>query len=368
MDLRNFGTEISGNRRINAEFSSEARAAIVGARLAGKSREEVADAFHTKRPETISNIYSKAQRRKTTKSAARKGAPRKLSQRAEHRLIILARRSPRATYTQLKSELRTNVSTDTIKRALRRHGLKKWRAEKRIELTEDDAKERLAFCRQYNTPAKLRRLLATLFSDEATVQNDPDNPGDWVIRYSKERYRQDLVNQRNHGKPQISIMVWGMIWQRGGEGGKSSLVFCRGDPDAPRGGVSAQSYKSVLEEGLLPFYEPGDPFMQDNARIHKTGGVPEWLEEHGIWTIDWPAHSPDLNPIEHVWKLLKDKIREIEPGFQDPKKNLADIAYAEELLQLAWAEVDEQAIANLINSLEHRIYAVIRARGWYTHY
>jgi hypothetical protein len=74
-------------------------------------------------------------------------------------------------------------------------------------------------------------------------------------------------------------MVWGMVWQHDGEGGASKLVFCQGDPEAPRGGVSSRSYCDVLDEVLCPF-------IQDNARVHVMGCTPEWLEEHGIWTID----------------------------------------------------------------------------------
>jgi transposase len=71
--------------------------------------------------------------------------------------------------------------------------------------------------------------------------------------------------------------------------------------------VSSRSYFDVLDEGLLPYYEPGDIFVQGNARVHVMGCTPEWLEEHGIWTIDWPPHSLDLNPTEHVWHALKKK-------------------------------------------------------------
>lgn len=90
--------------------------------------------------------------------------------------------------------------------------------------------------------------------------------------------------------------------------------------------------------------------------------------DHGVWTLDWPAHSPDLNPIEHVWKALKAKIREIEPHFQDLKDNIADQAWTREIIAAAWSEMSEQFIANLIRSVGRRVKAYMRARGWYTKY
>lgn len=210
--------------------------------------------------------------------------------------------------------------------------------------------------------------MAALFSDECTIQNSPSNPRQWVFRYAFERFRQDFVNPASHGKPPISIMVWGMVWQRDGEGGMSKLVFCRGDPDSPRGGITSRSYCNVLEEGLLPYYESGDMFMQDNARVHVQGCTPAWLEKHGIWTIDWPPHSPDLNPIEHVWNALKRKICEIEPLFHELKNNISHRAWAEEIIERAWAEINLNLVHRLLESIPRRLAAVKKAKGWYTHY
>lgn len=77
------------------------------------------------------------------------------------------------------------------------------------------------------------------------------------------------------------------------------------DLEAPRNGYSSKSYTDALENGLIGFYTPDSIFQQDNARIHTSDHTKLWFEMHGIHMIEWPPHSPDLNPIEVVWSLLK---------------------------------------------------------------
>jgi hypothetical protein len=163
-------------------------------------------------------------------------------------------------------------------------------------------------------------------------------------------------------------MVWAMVWQQGGKGGALKLVFCKRGPDSPRGGVTSRSYCDVLDEGSRPLYKTGDLFVQDNALVHIKGCTPKWLEEHGIWTINWPPYSPDLNSIEHVWLALKRKIREIKPDFHKLKDNIPYKAWAKEIIQRKGSELDPEHIYRLIESMPRRLATVKKARWLYTYY
>jgi transposase len=61
--------------------------------------------------------------------------------------------------------------------------------------------------------------------------------------------------------------------------------------------------------------------MQDNALIHKAHMVQAWFRNIAIKLVDWPPNSPDLNPIENLWKMLKAKIIKLYPELVTIKDN-----------------------------------------------
>lgn len=93
------------------------------------------------------------------------------------------------------------------------------------------------------------------------------------------------------------------------------------------------------------------------------GKTKDWLERHGIWVQDHPAHSPDLNPIEHVWKKMKKILRRDYPGLYLLKKNEANIAKVEGALKDAWNKVPQDLINRLIQSMPRRLATVRKAKG-----
>ncbi|KAI3356998.1 hypothetical protein L3Q82_003634 [Scortum barcoo] len=84
--------------------------------------------------------------------------------------------------------------------------------------------------------------------------------------------------------------------------------------------------------------------MQDNARPHVAGVCQQFLQDEGIDAMDWPAHSPDLNPIEHIWDIMSRSIHQRHVAPQTVQE-LADA-----LVQV-WEEIPQETIRHLIRSM-----------------
>jgi hypothetical protein len=166
-------------------------------------------------------------------------------------------------------------------------------------------------------------------------------------------------------------MVWDGIYLRNGCGYKSPLVMMKRDqprPGAKKGGYTSWSYIKVLKKGLLPIYRDNVNWQQDNALIHACAKTTEWLYSRGMTFIDWPPHSPDLNLIKHVWRVMKAILEKRGAPIFDLKNNKVDMALFRSKITAAWEAIPEGLIRRLILNLEDRLKEVIKARGWYTHY
>ncbi len=109
--------------------------------------------------------------------------------------------------------------------------------------------------------------------------------------------------------------------------------------------------------------------MQDNASIYTAGVIRQQFADNNVQVIDWPPYSPDLNPIEHLWRHIKEKRYKLEA--KRGKSKAIGMALLDELhkdLERAWHMVDNGTLDNLVGSMGRRVAAVIAAGGWHTKY
>ncbi len=57
-------------------------------------------------------------------------------------------------------------------------------------------------------------------------------------------------------------------------------------------------------------------FQQEWAPVHTAEGTKSWFNDHGVIVLEWAANSPDLNPIENLWGIVKRKMRDTRPTMQ----------------------------------------------------
>jgi transposase len=162
-------------------------------------------------------------------------------------------------------------------------------------------------------------------------------------------------------------MVWACVWlDKRGRARRSKLVIMERDPDAKKRGYSAQSYMKALTQGLLPHWRRSELFMQDNAGIHRSKAVAAFHREHHINCIEWPAYSPDLNPIEHLWWVLKRRMYKLYPQYNNFSQAQEEWDGFCEALKECWRGIPTKLIKRLIMSMPRRLAAVRKARGWQT--
>ncbi|GFV83581.1 transposable element Tcb2 transposase [Trichonephila clavipes] len=101
--------------------------------------------------------------------------------------------------------------------------------------------------------------------------------------------------------------------------------------------------------------------MDDNCSPHSANLVEDFLFEKGIVRMEWPAYSPDMNPIEHVWNALGRQVA----GRQPPPQTLQEL---ERALLEGMDRIPQLVINNLIDSMPQRCSTLLADRGNHTPY
>ena len=151
-------------------------------------------------------------------------------------------------------------------------------------------------------------------------------------------------------------MIWGcMLWDGPG-------FACKID-----GKMDGDLYVKILDEELTQSinyygYTKDDIiFQQDNDPKHTCKKAKEWFDDHEYNVMVWPANSPDLNPIEHLWEHLKRQLA----GYEQSPKGVLELW---ERIEKEWNASPASTCQTLIESMPRRVEAVLKAKGGYTKY
>ena len=148
-----------------------------------------------------------------------------------------------------------------------------------------------------------------------------------------------------------SIMIWGAFSSYQ----KCPLVVM------PPHRRTASNFINIVYEGCLSgfYFLHDDPnnliFIEGGAPVHRSVLSSVWRHAHDMKKLQWPANSLDLNPIENLWKILKDAIQK-----ESLPRNRDELV---KTLQRVWEEVSLQIINVLIASMHFCIEVVINAHG-----
>ena len=131
--------------------------------------------------------------------------------------------------------------------------------------------------------------------------------------------------------------------------------------------MDADLYVSIMEDELQQTLELWGKttddvvFQQNNDPKHTSKKAKKWFEDNDITAFKWPAQSPDLNPIEHLWHHFKKKLGEYEVSANS-------VTELWERVQVEWEKIPKEECQKLIESMPRRLAAVFREKGGYTKY
>jgi transposase len=267
------------------------------------------------------------------------GRPRKIKLEDNRAIGQWIRRNNEITAKEIVEKLMSDrnltVSQWTVQRQLHRLGYENVLPRGTPMLTNEQKVRRVkwALARQDDDWNR------TVFSDETSYQLFRNT----IRRWSKYAQEEKKPIPKNKQK----IMVWGAFSKRG----QISCYSFRTTMDGPL-------YVEILRKHLLTGARKqfGDRwrYQHDNDPKHTSKIAKQFLDEEVPHTIDWPSNSPDINPIENMWSILKRRVEKRKP---------VNIDELDLFLHEEWEKLEKTIVNNLVNSMKSRCLAIIASKG-----
>jgi transposase len=319
------------------------RAAIVTLHGMGWTGRDIAQAIKCSE-NTVSLWVQRWRDEHLVSDAERSGRPRCTTHDTDQKIGLLSDQKPSSTPKDIRRELLLPVSPHTISRRLDEIGLYGRVQETEYALTEFDIQRRLAFANQYLhwTADQWARVF---FSDECNFYLG--HHGRTYVRrpvgqsHDAKYMRQE---QQLHGK----VSLWGCICAEG-----------LGHAELYAGSLDSTRHRDILRHSLIPTFKqfyPAGPwyFQQDNVRFHTTPDTVTYLHNKGVTLLEWPPWSPDLNPIENLWNVLKARVYARFP------QTLEEM---EQFIREEWEATDLKFISHICCSMPRRLQLLLDNNG-----
>jgi len=151
-------------------------------------------------------------------------------------------------------------------------------------------------------------------------------------------------------KHSAKVNLWGCF----SESGFGKLVLIRGI-------LKSDQMVQIYQSGLLPSANKlfgtnsrDWVLLEDNDPKHRSKLAKTWKLQNGVKVMDWPSQSPDCNPIENVWALLKAKLC---------RKKINSVGHLLDTIKLEWKQLSAEYARKLAQSCPKRCQAVIQNGG-----
>jgi transposase len=228
-----------------------------------------------------------------------------------------------------------SVSPQTVRTHLKALDYKSSRPRKIPLMTTKQERARVGWCVQHTD----FNWSNVWFSDETYIEINQSTLPVWHKKSEKPTV----------AKPKfaVKIMCWGAISTRF----KTKLAIVQGTMTAQRYVDTLQGY---LFTGCRGFEARKAVFQQDNASSHTAKLTKLFFESQHLTVLPWPANSPDLNPIENIWAILK---QNVERRVVRNKDELVKVVEDE------WSKIDQDLIRKTIDSMPKRMTQVIERGG-----
>jgi transposase len=284
--------------------------------------------------------------------ARRKGSgrPRKMNDGDLRQVVLAVKRERYITCSRIKRELRLEVSARTVNRRLTetKEIYSAW-TQAKPWISKDNRVRRVQWCKDH-LEWTLEDWKSVLWSDESPFELR-NGMRKRVWKLSEEAFH--VTHYTATVKHEVKINVWGCF----SYDGVGTLYWVDGIMDS-------KQYCKILREAMVPasddlFPEGEFIFQQDNDPKHTCNMTYDWLDGKGIDYMDWLAYSPDLNPIENLWAILKQRM------VDRACKNQEELFLC---IQEAWYSIPIDIIHDLVDSMKRRCQEVIEKKGYPTKY